>query len=155
MSLSVTTPFTQRIPVRFHHTDPAGYVFFPRYFEMLQAAVEDWFNEGLGLNYYDLVNNERLGLPTAHTECTFTKPCRLGDFLDLTLFLERIGNSSIRVRFVGMVDGEMRLEARSVLVIISLNDGAPRRISEDLRMRLEAYMAGQGAQPDAPPARTR
>ncbi len=31
-------------PVRFTHTDPAGYDFFPRFFEMFQACVEDWFH---------------------------------------------------------------------------------------------------------------
>ena len=29
--------------VRFGDVDPAGIVFYPRYFEMLNAAVEDWF----------------------------------------------------------------------------------------------------------------
>ena len=36
-------PFSLRIPIRFSHCDPAGYVFFPRFFEMLQAVVEKKF----------------------------------------------------------------------------------------------------------------
>lgn len=152
---SLVSPFTMRVPVRFHHTDPAGYVFFPRYFEMLQSVIEDWFNEGLGLNYYDLINKQRLGTPTARTECTFMKPCRLGDPLEITIYVEQIGNSSIRVRFVGMVGGEMRLEARSVLVVISLLDGSPHRFDGDMRARFEAYRENQGTQPMAPPTRER
>ncbi len=132
-------PFVHRSVVRFTHTDPAGYVFFPRYFEKLQATVEDWFNKALGLSYADYIMKERLGLPTAKTECEFQKPCFLGEELDIALFLEKIGNSSLHIRFEGSVGGEPRLIARSILVVISTESGRPQRIDDDLRQRLEAY----------------
>ena len=37
--------------VRFSHCDPAGIVFYPQYFIMFNGLVEDWFNQGLGVNY--------------------------------------------------------------------------------------------------------
>lgn len=140
------TPFTLGLPVRFTHTDPAGYVFFPRYFEMLQAVVEEWFNQALKLDYAELVMGQRHGLPTAHTECDFKKPCRLGEPLEITLYLERIGRSSMRVQFVGRVNGEQRMEARSDLVVVSLEDGRPLPIDDDLRSRLESYQTACGDQ---------
>ncbi len=133
-------PFTLGLPVRFTHTDPAGYVFFPRYFEMLQAVVEEWFTQALGLKYADFILERRLGLPTAHTECTFEAPCRLGEPLEITLYLEHIGRSSLRARFVGRVEGEQRLVARSALVVTNLEDGRPLPIDEDLRDRFETYL---------------
>lgn len=142
-SLSLA-PFTLGLPVRFTHTDPAGYVFFPRYFEMLQAVVEEWFTQALALKYSEFVLERQLGLPTAQTECVFKAPCRLGEPLQFTLYLEHIGNSSLRVRFVGRVDGEQRLEARSALVVTSIKDGRPLPIDDDLRARLEAYQAASG-----------
>ncbi|MDT3687157.1 MAG: thioesterase family protein [Pseudorhodoplanes sp.] len=135
--------FTLRLPVRFTHTDPAGYVFFPRYFEMLQAVVEEWFTHALQQRYADLINKRRLGTPTATTQCTFLKPSRLGDEIALAVKLEHIGNSSFRLRFIGTVEGNLRLEAVSTLVMISLDDGAPRPIPQDLRARMEAYQAGK------------
>jgi len=128
-------------PVRFTHTDPASYVFFPRYFEMLQAVVEEWFNHALQQRYADLIIRRRLGTPTASTQCTFMKPSRLGDEVAIAAKLEHIGNSSFRLRFFGSVGGERRLEAVSTLVMISLDDGSPRPIPEDLRARMEAYKA--------------
>ncbi len=142
-------PFTLGLPVRFTHTDPAGYVFFPRYFEMLQAVVEEWFTQALGLKYADFILNRRLGLPTAHTECTFEAPCRLGEALEITLYLEHIGCSSLRARFVGRVAGEQRLVARSALVVTNLEDGRPLPIDDDLRGRLEAYLSACGEQSGA------
>jgi len=135
--------------VRFTHTDPAGFVFFPRYFEFLQAVTEEWFNQSLKLDYAELIMDRRLGLPTAHTECDFKKPCKLGETIDFTLYLERIGGASMRTHYVGRVGGEFRMEARSDLVIISLETGRAQPIDDELRALLEAYKAGCDAEKDA------
>lgn len=147
--------FVLHSPVRFTHTDPAGYVFFPRYFEMLQAVVEEWFTQALRQKYADLINRRRLGTPTAATQCTFMKPSRLGDDLAIAVELEHIGNASFRLRFLGSVAGDLRLEAISTLVMISLDDGKPRPIPQDLRTRMESYQAGTAREPGesaSPPA---
>jgi 4-hydroxybenzoyl-CoA thioesterase len=136
-----TPPFVLHLPVRFTHTDPASYVFFPRYFEMLQAVVEDWFTHALQQEYADLIIRRRLGTPTASIECTFLKPSRLGDDLAIAVKLENIGNSSFRLRFIGSVEGQTRLEAVSTLVMINLDDGSVRPIPPDLRARMESYQA--------------
>lgn len=126
-------------PVRFTHTDPAGYVFFPRFFEMFQACVEDWFNTGLNVDYAKQILEYGVGLPTAHTECDFSKPCKLGEQIEFSLTVEKIGNSSMTIRFIGRVDGEERLRAKSVLVSISTDNGRPVAISDTLRSRLFQY----------------
>jgi 4-hydroxybenzoyl-CoA thioesterase len=149
----MSRPFVVRNTVRFSHTDPASYVFFPRYFEMLQAAVEEWFTQSLGVNYADLILKDRLGLPTARIECEFLKPSRLGENVDLAVYLERIGQSSLTLVFAGRVEGEMRLRAQSVLVVIELADGRPVALPEPLREQLLAYRKRQGPIPPAPKAR--
>lgn len=135
-----SAPFSLRIPIRFSHCDPAGYVFFPRFFEMLQAVCEDWFTEQLEVNFSEMIIQHRLGQPTAFTECQFIKPCLLGENLDLAVILDKYGTSSLHLRFIGTVNGEIRLCARSVQVVISLESGRPVRIHGDLRKRLQAYM---------------
>ncbi|MCP4294551.1 MAG: acyl-CoA thioesterase [Proteobacteria bacterium] len=133
--------FIARMLVRFTHTDPAGYVFFPRYFEMFQATVEDWFNSELKVNYANMFSS-KYGFPTAKTECQFMKPCRLGESLDMEVVLDKIGTSSITLTFKGSVGGEERLEATSVLVAIELKYGRPIAIDNELRSRMEAYQQG-------------
>src|SRR5690242_12783792 len=39
--------FQREVLVRFGHCDAAGWVFYPRYFEMISDFVEDWFEDGL------------------------------------------------------------------------------------------------------------
>lgn len=132
-------PYTFSSRIRFTHTDPAGFVFFPRYFEKFQSAVEDWFNLELGVDYAGLLMNQGVGLPTAHTECNFLKPCRLGEMLNLSVKLIKVGNTSITVEFIGSVAEERRLHGQSVLVFINLKDGSPVPIPKELREKLESY----------------
>ena len=39
--------YTKQEKVRFQHVDYAGIVFYPRFLEMLNCLVEDWFEEAL------------------------------------------------------------------------------------------------------------
>jgi 4-hydroxybenzoyl-CoA thioesterase len=137
--------YTHSSRARFSHTDPGGFVFFSRFFEKFQAAVEDWFNIELKVDYAALVQNRGLGLPTAHTECRFMKPCLLGDVIDISVRLKKVGMTSLTIEFIGAVAEEQRLCAQSVLVFINLKDGKSTPIPEDLRRKFETYQA-QGGQ---------
>jgi 4-hydroxybenzoyl-CoA thioesterase len=146
-------PFSLRIPIRFTHCDPAGYVFFPRYFAMFQAVSEDWFTKCLDTRFADLIMRQEIGQPTAFVECQFLKPCVLGEYLDLAIVLEEFGASSLSMRYVGTVDGELRLTARSVQVLVSMKDGRPVPAPDYLREQFAAYRENV-VPPDAPlPAR--
>ena len=72
--------FSQR--VRFQHCDPAGIVFFPRYFEMVNATVEEWFAERLGMPFAEMHGPTQGGVPTASIRADFRAPSRLGDLLE-------------------------------------------------------------------------
>jgi hypothetical protein len=55
--------FVLEMPVRFAHIDAAGIVFYPRYFEMLNATVEEWFAMRTGCAFAELHLERRLGVP--------------------------------------------------------------------------------------------
>tara|TARA_B100000214_G_scaffold308259_1_gene239588 strand:+ start:525 stop:1100 length:576 start_codon:yes stop_codon:yes gene_type:complete len=132
-------PFTYQIPIRFTHTDPAGYVFFPRYFEMMQAVSEEWFENCLGVNFADMIMMQSVGEPTAHTECQFIKPCVLGDKLDIAIILDKFGTSSLHLRFIGTVKGDIRMRARAAKVLLDMKAGKPVPFGQDMRLHLQAY----------------
>ena len=85
--------FVVEFPVRFRHCDPAGIVFYPRYFEMLNDVVEDWF-ASLGWSFATLVSEHGLGVPMAGVEARFIAPSRLGEVLEARVTVERVGRSS-------------------------------------------------------------
>jgi acyl-CoA thioesterase FadM len=84
--------------IRFQHCDPAGIVFYPQYFVLFHEVMEDWFYSGLELKFADLIVGKRLGAPTVDIRGQFFAPSRLGETLEFSLLVRKIGASSIGLR---------------------------------------------------------
>lgn len=130
--------FTTEIEVRFKHCDPAGIVFFPRYFEMINDVVEDWFATDLGLPFHELVKEN--GAPTAQIQATFTAPSLHGDVLTFRLTPTRIGNSSLDYELTAHCGAELRLRAKTTLVHVA-RLGRSLPWPEAIRARVTAQIA--------------
>jgi acyl-CoA thioesterase FadM len=89
--------FTRSVPIRFSHCDPAGIVYFPHYFDMFNGVIEDWYKDELKHDYAALVMGERFGFPFVHIECDFKIPSLMGEVIELTLLVDRIGRSSLGI----------------------------------------------------------
>src|ERR1044072_8020467 len=64
--------------------DPAGIVFYPRYFEMFDNCTTSMFSAATGLNKYQMFETYRFaGYPMVDTRARFLVPCRFGD--DVTI----------------------------------------------------------------------
>jgi 4-hydroxybenzoyl-CoA thioesterase len=131
--------FTRSVPVRFSHCDPAGIVYFPHYFDMFNGLIEDWYTQELGYEYAQLIMGSQYGFPFVHIECDFMIPSRIGDVIDLTLLVERIGRSSLGIAIVCHRDGIERLRARMVTAMMSLETRKPVPLPQDLRQAIESY----------------
>ena len=55
MSHAAPPRFERPLRIRFGHCDPAGIVYFPQYLVMLNGLLEDWFTDGLGVSYAELL----------------------------------------------------------------------------------------------------
>jgi 4-hydroxybenzoyl-CoA thioesterase len=131
--------FTRSVPIRFSHCDAAGIVYFPHYFDMFNGVIEDWYKEELGYDYAELVMEGRYGFPFVHIECDFKIPSRMGEVIDLTLLVERIGRSSLSILIVCHRDSLERLRARMTTAMMSLETRKPVPIPEALRGAIETY----------------
>lgn len=125
--------FMTRRKVRFAHVDAAGIVFYPRYFEMLNSAVEDWFAVGLGVDFAQLHLTRGLGVPTVSLDSRFAAPSRLGDELDITIEVKSVGRSSCAVAYTVACGDEVRMTAEGVLVCMVLAEGRSARWPDDVR----------------------
>ena len=106
-------------------------------------TVEDWFNEGLGVSYAELLGPRRIGLPTVQLQTNFERISRQGDRLTQRLWIERVGRSSLslRVRFDG-ADGA-RVSFGQVLVCTSLETHQSQPFPEDVRAALVRAVQAQ------------
>lgn len=125
--------FVLEMPVRFAHIDAAGIVFYPRYFEMLNATVEEWFAARTGCGFAELHLERRLGVPTLKLDSDFVAPSRLGDLLAIELIVDRVGRSSCPVQYRITSGGETRVVASAVLVCMNLDTGRSEPWPDDLR----------------------
>lgn len=130
--------------IRFSHCDPGGIVHFPRFFDMINAAVEDWFAQALALPFDRMHLERRFGFPIVHTQCEFLKPCRIGERLVLELGVARIGRASLDLRLCGTIGGEARIRARNVRAMMSLETYRALPIPQDLRAAMAPFASPGG-----------
>jgi 4-hydroxybenzoyl-CoA thioesterase len=126
--------------IRFHHCDPAGIVFYPQYFVLFNELVEDWFNQGLGIDFAKFHVEQGRGVPMGSIVCRFLSPSKVGEMLRLSLSVKRIGTSSLELHVTGKSGGETRVQATLTVVLASLKTRNSVPFPDDLRSRLERYL---------------
>ena len=130
--------YTREIQIEFNHCDPAGIVFYPRYFEMTNSVVENFFNDVVGRSFASMHRGTANGVPTVALAAEFVAPSRLGDKVLFSLTIEKIGRSSVSLKIAGHMGAELRLRVALTLVWI---DGMKAAAWPDaMRARLIAYM---------------
>lgn len=134
----MTTVFETTALVRFAHVDAAGIVFYPRYFEMLNGAVEDWCEQALGASFHALHIARKIGVPTVKLQVEFSAPSRLGDDLTIAILPVRLGRSSCELDVRFTCKGQERLRAQVTLVCMDLTNHRATPWPEDLRQRIAA-----------------
>lgn len=125
--------------VRFSDCDPAGIVFFPNYFIMLNGVVEDWWMH-IGHPWTETIGKRRIGTPVAHLDSVFVAPSLFGETLRFCLSVESIGKSSLMLhhRVVGPDERE-RVRFRQRLVATSLETHRSILWPEDIRQAIEKF----------------
>jgi 4-hydroxybenzoyl-CoA thioesterase len=127
--------------VRFSHCDPAGIVFYPRFFDLFSSALEDWFRNGIESAFGgDFMVTRNLRVPSLSITAEFVRPCRMGEMLDIDLWMVRLGRSSFEVALAGSVAGEPRLRVLWTMCVIDFATFKSTPIPTDLRARMQRFM---------------
>lgn len=122
--------------VLFRHCDPAGIVFYPRMFEMINDCVEAFFDKiGTPFEILHLTG----GVPTAQISTTFHAPSRHGDRLVIALEVAHIGTSSLGLSLQASSDEQQRFSATSTLVYVG-QSGRPQKWPADIRAAMIPYL---------------
>jgi 4-hydroxybenzoyl-CoA thioesterase len=134
------------VDVGWGQCDPAGIVYFPRFFEMFHAAMETWFGRALGLPYQDVIVGRKIGFPAVHTEADFRKTTRFGERIAVELRVQRLGTSSIDLGYVirGAAPDDVRAVGRTVCVVMDLDPTSAehhraRPLPDDIRAAIVRF----------------
>lgn len=130
--------FVHSVKIRFGQVDAAGIVFHPRYFEMINNTIEDWFGH-LGFSFAQMHMTASHGVPLVHITADFHRPSRLGEDLDFVLRVVTIGRSSLKLALSGRCQGETRLSATVVLAYVDLKKGKAAAWNTALRKAIERW----------------
>lgn len=140
----VSKLYEQEHRIRFSECDPAGIVFYPQYFVMFNDLMEAWIDSMTPEGFHNMIASKRVGMPSVHIEAEFKSISRMGDDVVMSLGVERIGNSSLKLllRCIGK-DGVLRMQVRQTVVTTSLETHLGIPIPDFLRSPMQEYVIAQ------------
>ena len=130
--------YTRLIQMEFNHCDPAGIVFYPRYFEMTNSVVENFFADVVGRSFAQMHAGADNGVPTVALAAEFVAPSRLGDKVLFSLAVTDVGRSSVKLEIEARMGDEVRMRVKLTLVWIAGMKAASW--PKDMRARLLEFM---------------
>jgi 4-hydroxybenzoyl-CoA thioesterase len=134
--------FIKPYMIRLSHCDATGQVFYPNYFHIFNALVEDWFYEALEIPFDKLLMERNLSLPTVKLETTFNAPSRMGELVDFWLTVPHLGRSSLRFTMGVSKDGVDRVKMHRIAVCVSQTTHRATPIPPDVREKVLEFMRG-------------
>jgi acyl-CoA thioester hydrolase len=130
--------------VRWGDVDAASIIFYGAYIRFFEIAETELFR-AVGLPYGVLFDEVDIWLPRVHLECDFHDAARLDDLLEVSVWVGRIGRSSMKLNFEVRRKGEDTLVASAHFVLAAVKRDAFETVPvpSKLRERLAPYTANE------------
>lgn len=104
--------FLREIEIEWGDCDPAGIVYYPRYFEMFDTATAHMIASATHMSKFDLLrSHEAVGFPMVSTGADFRRPSRFGDKVKIESSVTAVGRTSFEVKHRLLNGGELAIEA--------------------------------------------
>ena len=139
--------FTIEERVRWGDVDAASIIFYGSYLRFFEIAETELFR-AIGMPYGRIFDELDIWLPRVHLECDFHRAPRLDDLLEVSVYVGKIGRTSLRLDFEvrrktedGTIEKDQMATAHFVLVATDRANLKPVPIPEELRSALTKYLA--------------
>lgn len=128
--------------VRWSDVDAAQIIFYGAYIRFLELAESEMFRAA-GLTYSRMYDELQVWLPRVHIECDFESAARLDDLLEVSVWVSKIGESSISLSFevTRIGDGVRTATAKFVLVSVEREGFAKCPVPAVMRECLDTYLS--------------
>ncbi len=136
--------FRIRQPVRHPDVDRAGIVYFPRFYDFFHRALEDFFQQEVGLAYWDAAERLGVAFPVVHIETDFERPLQHGDAVTVELSTLKVGVHSVSIRYAVIRPGEDAPASVSTIVLACIGVPSWKKapLPEAVRAAFERHRAG-------------
>ena len=127
--------------------DPAGIIFYPRYFEIFDTCTTILIERALGMNKIDYLKAyDFAGHPLVETRARFRQPTRFGDEVAIETALVGCGRSSFKVEHRLSRAGALAVEGFETRVWVVRDAADPQRvrsqpIPSEILARFEHHIA--------------
>ncbi len=122
------SPSTIDIEIDWADCDPAGIVFYPQFFRMMNIGTHKMF-EHVGLPFHMMVKRyDTTGVPMLDVQATFKSPARFGDKVQLETEITEWREKTFLVRHVMKLGDRVIFEGREIRVWAGKDESAPNGI---------------------------
>jgi 4-hydroxybenzoyl-CoA thioesterase len=109
--------------------DPAGIIFYPRYFEIFDTGTTALFERALGMSKISYLKAyDFAGHPVVETRARFRQPTRFGDDISIETTLVECGESTFKLEHRVSKGGALAVEGFETRVWVKRDAGNPRRM---------------------------
>jgi acyl-CoA thioester hydrolase len=145
--MSQSKRFTIEERVRWGDVDAANIIFYGSYIRFFEIAETELFR-AVGMPYGKIFEELDIWLPRVHLECDFHRAARMDDLLEVSVYVGKIGTTSLRLNFEvrrktedGTIEKDLMATAHFVLVSTNRKDLKPLPVPDELKRALEPYAA--------------
>ena len=136
---------TRHLQIEWGDCDPAGIVFYPRYFALFDAATAGLFAAALSMTKAAMLKHYGIvGIPMVDTRAKFHVPCSFGDAIAIETRCAALRRSSFDIEHrLLRADGTLAVEGFETRVWVGRHPEKPdgikaQPIPEDVAARLTA-----------------
>jgi 4-hydroxybenzoyl-CoA thioesterase len=117
----------RKVRIQWADCDPAGIVFYPRYFEIFDASTAALFERALGMTMFQMFRTfNSAGYPMARTRARFIRPTRYGNDVTVESAMT-LGHSSFEVAHHITYNGLTCVECTETRVWVVHDPADPNR----------------------------
>jgi 4-hydroxybenzoyl-CoA thioesterase len=99
--------------------------------------MERFFQQQCGVAYSNLIEEHRLGFPTAHIQAEFNNVMKYGDVIAVEMRVTKVGNKSLSFSYTLVREGLVCAEVSQVVVAMDLEKHGSVQIPDFLREALQ------------------
>jgi 4-hydroxybenzoyl-CoA thioesterase len=117
------------IRIEWQHCDPAGIVFYPRYFAMCDSSTTYLFEKAIGLTKFQFLKlYDFVGYPMVDTRAKFHIPARFGEDIEIRTAITEVRRSSFSIEHQIFKDGQLAVEGWETRVWVGKDPNNPEKI---------------------------